>query len=530
MWITNRFVKVMMGKFRFFAASALALMLTACSSDDMVNRGDNPPTKPEVATISYAPSRAAQVTAYSNGYRVASQPIVSFESTNPLANDVLESLSKVFMDLLPEDKDNINVTPTRDGVTDWTTNYLYVSNGNPFVLYPAYSMTASHDVIGIYYYDEDGNMHEEDLFDNNGRSPWGYYKNQNGIKVTVKKGYKFGFYLRAPYVYNRTDAFGDYVGTVQQTFYSNVSENSGICSLASHQWLWDNKECHGKGVHSASFNYGGRTFFGFEDWEFYNSNFDLNDVVFMVTPALDTKDQPTDEDKKPEPTPTPTPDPTPDPDAPTPDPTPSVVAGNGSVEVNFSVNDRQYNANDTKLSIHVRDTTDVTLFIPTPADYYCPVDDMMIVQKHDEVQAYNTTSAVDMDINGNIVTLTTTYSKDGITITTKGINADVLKYLRSTYGDGLTFEISNYFATERVDASGNKVRVTREELQAMLNRTTISFTQTPKFYLNAFGVVNGSIVPNDCSVTPAAPNLFGDRQEANPEHGTTSYLYIWERK
>ena len=520
-----------MRKIDFLAASILALGLSACSSDDMPTKSDdNPSGNQEIMSISYAPTRAANIAAYSNGYRVASQPIVSIESVEPLDNSVLESSAKVFMDILPEEQDNINVTPNRAGVTDWTTNYLYVSNGNPFTLYPAYSVTGSHDVIGIYYYDESGNIHEQDIFDNNGQSPWGYYRNQNGIKITVKKGYKFGFYLSAPYAYNRQDAFGDYVGTVMQTFYSNVKENAAVCSLASHQWLWDNNECHGKGVHSASFNYGGRTYFGFEDWEFYNSNFDLNDIVFMVNPALDVKDQPEEEDKKPEVNPTPTPDPTPDPDAPKPDPAPSVVGGNGSVEVNFSINDRQYDSNDTKLSIHVRDTTDVTLFIPTPADYYCPADDMAIVQKHDEVQAYNTTSAVDMDINGNIVTLTTTYSKDGITISTKGINADVLKYLRTTYGDGLTFEINNYFATERVDANGNKVAVTRDELQAMLNRTTISFTQTPKFYLNAFGVVNGSMIPNDCTVTPYDPSLFGDRQESDPEHGTTSYLYIWERK
>ena len=60
-----------------------------------------------------------------------------------------------------------------------------------------------------------------------------------------------------------------------------------------------------------------------------------------------------------------------------------------------------------------------------------------------------------MSINGNIVRLTTTYSQTGITISTSGINADVLKYLRNTYNDGLTFEITSYFNTKRVDANGN---------------------------------------------------------------------------
>ncbi len=139
---------------------------------------------------------------------------------------------------------------------------------------------------------------------------------------------------------------------------------------------------------------------------------------------------------------------------------------------------------------------------------------------------------MEMSISGNIVRLTTTYSQTGITISTSGINADVLKYLRNTYNDGLTFEITSYFNTKRVDANGNTVAVTREELQAMLNRTTISFTNTPAFYLNAFGVLKDTqtVNPNDCFVTPANTAIFGDRKEDAPEHVSTSHLYIWERK
>ncbi len=510
-----------MRKINYFAALALALGFTACSSDDL-NPQEEGNKNQEAAeyTVSYAPAQAPRMAMYSNGQEVSGESIVNVESTAPLPNKTLEENAKIFIDLLPEDKDNLHNTPNREGVTDWTTNYLYVSNGKPFTLYPAYSVTASHDVIGLYYYDEDGEMHEQDIFDNNGQCPWGYYKNKDGIKITIAKGYKFGFYIKAwaP----RTNSW--------HKFYSNVSENAYECSLENHQKIGDNRACLGNGVHSASFKYNDRTFFGFEDWEFFNTTaFDLNDIVFMVDPALDVKDDPKEEDKAPDPVPTPTPDPDPTPD-PLPDPTPAVVAGNGSVEVNFSINDRQYDSNDTKLSIHVRDTTDVTVFIPTAADYYCPADDMLIVQKHDIAQVYNTTNTVDMDINGNIVSLTTTYAKDGITITTKGINASVLKYLRETYNDGLTFEINSYFNTERIDENGNKVRVTREELQALLNKTTISFTHTPKFYLNAFGVIDGNIVSNDCSVTPFDPSLFGDKQESDPEHGSTSYLYIWERK
>ena len=519
-----------MRKVKLLATAALAMGLAACSSDTTESNGDSNNN----AFVSYAPARAAEVAAYSNGNRVSGTKasVISVSAVSPLADDVLQSTAKVFLEVLPEEQDNLNLSPTKPGVSNWSTNYLYVSDGKPFTLYPAYSKTSKQDnTIGVFYYDEDGNKHEQDIFFAQ-YCPWGYYKNQRGIKITIAKGYKFGFYLNNYYGYNRQDRFGNYVGEVSETFYSNVSENAASCSHDAHYKLWEDQECHGKGVHSASFNYGGNTFFGFEDWEHYNYNFDLNDIVFMVTPALDVKDNPKEEDKKPEvkpvdPTPNPV-DPTPDPSK--PDPAPEVVAGNGSVEVNFSINERQYESNDTKLSIHVRDTTDVTLFIPTPAEYYCPVDDMLIVQKHDVAMAYSPSSTVDMNINGNIVRLTTTYSQTGITISTSGINAAVLKYLRKTYNDGLTFEINSYFNTKRVDESGNVVEVKREELQALLNKTTISFTQTPKFYLNAFGVIDGNIVSNDCSVTPLDPSLFGDKKGSDPEHGSTSYLYIWERK
>ena len=527
-----------MKRMTLFMSAALAFGLSACSSDDaIIDNGTNGDGIPS-ASLNYAPTRAAEVSAYSNGYRVAKkqQAVVSVSNVAPLDNDILASTAKVFAGdndaVLPEEQDNLNITPTKTGVSNWTTNYLYVSDGKPFILYPAYSATDRHDIIGIYYYDEEGVKHEQDIFDNQKQCPWGYYKDKDGIQITVEKGYKFGFYLRTTYGYNRNDRDNNYVGNVEETYYSNISENTA-CSSESHYKFWEDNGCYGNGVHSASFSYGGKTFFGFEDWEHYNSKFDLNDVVFLITSELSIKDKPKEEDKKPEVTPTPEPTPKTEP-TPTPepgeDPAPSVVAGNGSVEVNFSIYDRKYEANETKLSIHVRDTTDVTIVIPTPADYYCSVDDMLIVQKHDIAQVYNTSSTVDMDINGNKVSLTTTYAKDGITISTNGINADVLKYLRNTYGDGLTFEINNYFATERLDASGNKVAVTRDEIKEMLNRSTISFTKTPKFYLNAFGVINNVIIPNDCNVAPADATLFGDRVGVEPEHGNTSYLYIWERK
>ena len=329
-----------MKRMTLFMSVALALGLSACSSDDtIIDNGTNGDGIPS-ASLSYAPTRAAEVSAYSNGHRVAKkqQAVVSVSNVAPLDNDVLASTAKVFTEVLPEEQDNLNITPTKTGVSNWTTNYLYVSDGKPFTLYPAYSTTNRHDIIGIYYYDEEGVKHEQDVFDNKG-SHSGFYRDQKGIQITVEKGYKFGFYLRTAYGFNGTDRNNNRYGDIEETYYSNVSENKA-CSYDSHYNLWEDKGCHGNGVHSASFSYGGKTFFGFEDWEHHNtSTFDLNDVVFMITSELSIKDKPKEEDKKPvtptpEPTPKPEPTPTPEPGE---DPAPSVVAGNGSVEVNFSI-------------------------------------------------------------------------------------------------------------------------------------------------------------------------------------------------
>src|SRR3712207_9354961 len=65
-------------------------------------------------------------------------------------------------------------------------------------------------------------------------------------------------------------------------------------------------------------------------------------------------------------------------------------------------------------------------------------------------------------------------------VKTQGINETVLKELREKYGDGITFEVWNYFKSEAI---------TREQLQPMLNNSTIKFTAVPDRYVNAFGAV-----------------------------------------
>lgn len=222
-----------------------------------------------------------------------------------------------------------------------------------------------------------------------------------------------------------------------------------------------------------------------------------------------------------------------------------------TVEVNFSINERQYPSNDTKLSIHVRSVSDVTVFIPTPAEYYCPVDDMHIVQSHSQnVEAYGSNEHAEMVINGNKVGLDITFAENGITVKTSGMNESVQNYLQNKYHDGLTFEICNYFNTEKAVAGGSTQAISKDELKSMLDKgTTISFTHTPAVFANAYGLLKGNATAGekpvkimeddqevtyhvralDCKVVPADITLF-NTDVTESVSGHTSYLYSYSRK
>lgn len=172
---------------------------------------------------------------------------------------------------------------------------------------------------------------------------------------------------------------------------------------------------------------------------------------------------------------------TPDPEDPYNNPKkPEYYENKAHVEVNLSVNDEKETGDyiATKLSIHVRDITDVEVFIPVSADYYCPADDMYIVALHDKEYVYNElTQQTQIEVAGQTVTLTVSFENGGIRVTTDGVNAEVIKYCRETYGDGITFEVWNYY----------KDNTTRDELKPMLDASTITFLdKEPDYYINAF--------------------------------------------
>ena len=166
----------------------------------------------------------------------------------------------------------------------------------------------------------------------------------------------------------------------------------------------------------------------------------------------------------------------------------------GEVEINLSMN-AERDENDyifTKLSIHIRDTVDMELFIPVTPEYYCQADDMEVVLSHkQDVELHSPTpDHIEYDIDGHVVIATVSYEATGIRIKTEGITAEALTFLRNTYADGLTIEIWNYY-NEYAVAQG------RTELKGMLDRSTVNFTKQPGRYVNA--IVEGN--PLDCVVT-----------------------------
>ena len=168
----------------------------------------------------------------------------------------------------------------------------------------------------------------------------------------------------------------------------------------------------------------------------------------------------------------------------------------GHVEVNLSLNaeKEQDDYITSKLSIHVRDTTDVEIYIPVPAEYYCDTDDMFIVVSHrQEVEEHGPSSeTMEFDVDGQKVSISVDFELGGIRVKTSGINRDVLRYLRRNYGDGITFEVWNYY----------NATATRELLKPLLDKSEVTFKNEPRLYINAFAKVNGVINPLDCTVTP----------------------------
>ena len=158
------------------------------------------------------------------------------------------------------------------------------------------------------------------------------------------------------------------------------------------------------------------------------------------------------------------------------------------VEINLAVDKKNDDLLESHLSMHVRSATDVEVFIPVPAQYYCASDDMEIVIKHDQEFVHGGPYQTKFEIGDNTVTLNVAFEKDGIRIWTEGINEEVIEYCRENYGDGITFEVWNYFN----DPETGLPYISMEELKEYLDQATVKFLdEVPDQYINAFGKLNG---------------------------------------
>lgn len=170
---------------------------------------------------------------------------------------------------------------------------------------------------------------------------------------------------------------------------------------------------------------------------------------------------------------------------------PDFERGRDEVEVNLALDGKvDNNLLESHLSIHVRAVTDVEVFIPVPAEYYCDKDDMEIVLKHDVEFVHGGKDSfyqTEYKIGENIVTLNVKFEEGGIRVWTEGINQAVIDYCWDKYQDGITFEVWNYFN----DPEDGLPYISIEDLKTYLDQATVEFKdKIPGHYINAFGKEN----------------------------------------
>lgn len=214
-------------------------------------------------------------------------------------------LAKELLRVLPEDVDNLN---------NVTQDFYFVSQG-PFTIYPLYRWTSSYDVLGIYWKDDIGEIHLQDIYRaRSGGDLALYYKDTNeykpstdaksigyeisydrdkddifiaskGITIDIPEGTEFGFYL---------DVYDNLVDDENEGYRHTVYSQSGMnkaYSLISPDGT-KIQETSWKGLNAAespTYDFGATftstvdgvayKFFCFEDWNIAGP--DLNDMVFV---------------------------------------------------------------------------------------------------------------------------------------------------------------------------------------------------------------------------------------------------------
>jgi len=476
----------------------VAMMFAACSSDDGI--GGNPNNE----------VKAAQAAIKSKLF-----DLMTLEET---ANTISEKVTYNWTDEV--DILNILKEGTIPDSKAVYSNYIYYSTGKPFKVVMLYANGLFSHHVGVYWYDEAGNKYEqllwqeEDETSETWRNPYhdndkdntkgviSRLKDETGAyEINLPKNTKFGFY-QVSYYKNQVES-----ETTTVTNESTCTNCKGTGQTGTGFRKRTCNTCNGTGkitnsVAGESFDYkfyseaslnpkgtcqtvtfnavdADWTIVGFEDISTVSSKWtcdkDFNDIVFGVNPQLcieklpiDDNDPVFDEDSTTEII-------NPDTVIITPD-QPIVYPNQGSVETNLSVTEKD-GSEVVRLSLHIRDTTDVTIVLPYVDEAI--KDDFAIVAKHDIEYAYSQ----ELVIGENTVKLIYGLTEEGyLTITTEGVNADVLDYCRNTYADGLTFEC-NLVLPVGATMQGNP---------------TITFTKEPYVYITSS--VNNSAEATDYEV------------------------------
>lgn len=188
-----------------------------------------------------------------------------------------------------------------------------------------------------------------------------------------------------------------------------------------------------------------------------------------------------------------------------------VVKGTDEVEVNLALDKKNDDLLESHLSMHVRSATDVEVFIPVPAQYYCAADDMDIVMKNDKEFVHGGPYRTEYKIGDNVVSLNVAFEEGGIRIWTDGINQDVIDYCWEHYQDGITFEVWNYFNNPETGLP----YIDMDTLKEYMDQATVRFLdKLPDAYINAFGKENGKY---------SADNTGGKDFHVTPEEQKGSF-------
>lgn len=387
----------------------------------------------------------------------------------------------------------------------------------------------------------------------------------NGLKIKIKQGLKFGFYWINT---DGTVQYQHFMGApsyetkkINESFsYKALNLSADSPDAESHVPGWDAT------VRGGTFYNQGKTYIGFEDW----TDFDFQDIVFTCDKILlmvdsEGNEYPTpSEDGKTSgvckkcghnhngPS-------TDCSDCENDGPAEGYdgscweeganTGGNGTmkpgkneVEINLSIldvhslpnGDQKYDIADlvSKLSMHVRYPHDIEVILPVPQSIYCDQDDLYILKTHDvgeyvyggekneltyEIAGYTVKLGIEF-VSADNDNLTDTerevLDKDGnkiqaggyIRVYTDGINEDLINFLKQNYGDGINFEVYNYYNRGTQYTTDTYPEITYECLQYnFLSHSFVNFDYNetgekvlPDYYINAFNEINSLPVKGDC--------------------------------